>query len=78
MTCREVEKEAIELERAGDERREEGKKSVKATQPHQNPKKFVRQAQINMVTEDSDSFSTDEEEVNTDFSEEEVDEEANH
>jgi hypothetical protein len=78
MTCREVEKEAIELERARDERREEGKKSVKATLPQQNPKKFVRQAQINMVTEDSDSFSTDEEEVNTDFSEEEVDEEANH
>jgi hypothetical protein len=48
------------------------------TQPHQNPKKFVRQAQINMFAEESDSSSTQEEEATTDFSEEEVDEEANH
>jgi hypothetical protein len=74
MTCREVEKECIELERVRDEQKEEAE-SVKVTQPQH--KKFVRQAQINMVAEDSDSFSS-EEEVVTDFSEEEVDEEANH
>jgi hypothetical protein len=77
LTCREVEKECIEMERLRDERMAKGKKSVK-NQPNLTPKKYVRQAQINMVAEDSDPFSTDDEEVTTDFSEEEVDEEANH
>jgi hypothetical protein len=75
MTCREVEKECIELERARDERREEAQRSVKA-QPQQNSKKFVRQAQINSVMEDSDF--TEDEETSTEFSEDEVDEEAIH
>ncbi len=74
---REVEKESIEMERLRDERMSKGKKSVK-NQPNPTPKKYVRQAQINMVAEDSDPFSSDDEEVTTDFSEEEVDEEANH
>ncbi len=77
LTCRELERECIEMERLRDELLAKGKKSVK-NQPTPTPKKYVRQAQINMVTEDSDSFSTDEEEVDTDFSEEEVDVEANH
>jgi len=77
LTCREVEKESIEMERLRDERMAKGKKSVK-NQPNPTPKKYVRQAQINMVAEDSDPFSSDDEEVTTDFSEEEVDEEANH
>jgi hypothetical protein len=48
---------------------------VKA-QPQHNSRKFVRQAQINSVTEDSDF--TEYEETTTEFSDDEFDEEAIH
>jgi hypothetical protein len=60
LTCREVEKECIEMERLRDKRMSKGKELVKNQLNPPPPKKYVRQAQINMVTEDSDSFSTDE------------------
>jgi hypothetical protein len=77
MSCREFEKECIELERAREERREEAAKSTKAKVNQLPPKRHVRQARINAVYEDSE-FSSDEDLTITDSSDEEVDEEALH
>ncbi len=77
MSCREFEKECIELERAREERREEMAKSTKAKVNQPPPRRHVRQARINAVYEDSE-LSSDEDLTITDSSDEEIDEEALH
>ena len=81
MSCRDYEKECIELERSRDERREEVAAATKPTKVQHLPvqKKYVRQAQVRAAYEEEDDPFSDEEEILSNPSdEEEEDEEALH